>query len=145
MTYPWPSGMGYPWTPGPWSSVICHYQDGYLYAGIAAFVPASSRLGGSQHVMSVVMGTDEMRENGEPMSNVVSGRELSNLKLIAAAPALAEALEQLLRTMPEPYSGKPIGAPGSPARAEQDARVGAWRAAKAALAQAKGDRDDVVN
>jgi hypothetical protein len=61
----------------------------------------------------------------------------ANAYLIAAAPDLYAALRQLLATRPA-FTSKPIGAPHSPARLEQEAAIKADHDARRAIAKAEG-------
>lgn len=61
----------------------------------------------------------------------------ANARLITAAPDLLAALKEILRVNPV-YHGKPVGAPWSVAREEQDEQIVAEDAAIAAIAKAEG-------
>jgi len=52
--------------------------------------------------------------------------------------ALASALQDMVSNF-EPFRSRPVGAPNSSARAEQDAQIAAFDKAKAALASIEGE------
>jgi len=58
-------------------------------------------------------------------------------RLFAAAPELLAALKQYVATYPA-FKSRPIGAPGSPARIEQDVLIAMEMAARTAIAKAEG-------
>jgi hypothetical protein len=62
----------------------------------------------------------------------------ANARLIRAAPELYEALDDMVAVF-KPFSSKPIGAPGSQARIEQEMQICAHANALAVLAKARGE------
>lgn len=73
------------------------------------------------------------RQNGE----IWTAEQIANLKLIEAAPDLLAVLQRYVNAYPA-FRMKPIGAPGSPARIEQENLMALEDAAKAAIAKAEG-------
>jgi hypothetical protein len=61
----------------------------------------------------------------------------SNARLVAAAPDLLAALEGMVSAF-RPFTMKPIGGEGSPARLEQETQIAAYKEARAALSKAHG-------
>lgn len=56
------------------------------------------------------------------------------VRSVNAVPALVKALEDMFAAFDEPFRSKPMGAPGSHARAQQAEQIAAWDAGKAAIA-----------
>jgi len=69
--------------------------------------------------------------------NRIRSQEEANARLIAAAPEMYEALRSMVAGF-KPFTFRPVGAPGSPAREEQDEQNRAHAAARAALAKVEG-------
>ena len=60
------------------------------------------------------------------------------VRAVNAHDALVEALEAMVNNF-EPFRSKPVGAPHSTQRIEQDAKIAAYDAARAALKLARGE------
>lgn len=86
--------------------------------------------------------TRELFTDSRVAHHLVRGQTIHN-EIRAQRDYLLKALELLLEVMPKPFTSKPVGAPGSQMRIEQDAYIDAHTAAKhaVALVRAKIDID----
>jgi hypothetical protein len=72
------------------------------------------------------------------ISNLRESEEIAaNARLVAAAPELYEALIEMRRVF-RPFTSRPIGAPGSQARLDQEEKKAAFLQAGCALLKATG-------
>ena len=88
-----------------------------------------------------VIGTEDGTSvaSCEPMGPWITPADADAIAdMIAATPRLVEAMEELLRGNPV-FRSKPVGAPGSPARLEQEAAIAAEDKARTALSAARGE------
>ncbi len=100
-------------TPGPWK-----HNRGPVSESI--YAPD-----GNGHLVAILYHGD-------------ADNQAANARLIAAAPDLLEALEELLQHKPA-FRTMPLGAPNSYARQEQYSHIAAEDKARAAIAKAKGE------
>ncbi len=107
-------------TPGPWKA----HND-----IVTADIPR-----GEYRTTAVAYTGDEWRHLG---GLCYGDEEDANARLIAAAPEMYEALRSMVAGF-KPFTFRPVGAPGSPAREEQDEQNRAHAAARAALAKVEG-------
>ena len=112
-------------TPGPWKAWGHNvYRAG---AGDGANICA----------MSELRATTEVRHTEPSFNSPHLETIYANARLIAAAPEMYEALRSMVAGF-KPFTFRPVGAPGSPAREEQDEQNRAHAAARAALAKVEG-------
>lgn len=105
-------------TPGPWE--IGLRESAYA---MERTIEADAINSGAP--LAIIRGDGSTKENE------------ANARLIAAAPDMLEALK-LARNSLRPFTLKPIGAPGSEARAKQDAEIEAYNTICAVIAKAEG-------
>lgn len=107
-------------TPGPWIAQLNQVGADYVHIGTEG-----------------PDGVCEVQWNGS------AENQESNARLIAAAPEMLEALEALLsydRVVRPAFRTRPVGAPDSMARIDQDTLIRLEDNARAAINKAKGEK-----
>lgn len=124
-------------TPGPWSTMPLWPFTVVPTAQIKLGLGASIYEEEDERLFAVEIAEAKCGELSGYAHEIPRETARANARLIAAAPDLLDAL-QMMTSAFEAFRMKPVGAPGSAARDEQDQQIAAENAASAAIAKATG-------